>query len=341
MSVAAGPVTRLLVIDDSVRVRRVVTRALAREPGVEVVAAMRNGRAAITRSERLKPDVVLLDSEVALDGTCPTLHELRRLDPTLRVVMRGEWEQIDEALVRERVLLAIGGRGPGGTAPPEPCPAAAGAAAAPTLPSASPAALIGERVARVRAGGLAAAPGGPDALETVLAQLPPELPVPVFVVQHMPPNFTRMLAERLDRRTPLSVSEAVAGATVRDGHVYIAPGGRHLALERAAQGARVVTHRGPRENSCRPAADVLFRSAATLYGTGLLAVVLTGMGQDGLAGAAAVRQAGGRVIVQSESTAVIASMPGTVARHGLADAIVDLRDIGPRVTALAAGEGTP
>ncbi len=330
MSLADGPVTRLLVIDDSVRVRRLVTRALAREPGVEVVAAMRNGRAAITRSGRLAPDVVLLDSEVAIDGDYPTLHELRRQDPTVRVVMRGQWEQIDEERVRQWVLPAIWGRAPRATvseAVPAPTAALLTAVAAP------------ERVARVRAVAIAASTGGPDALQAVLAELAPDLPVPVFVVQHMPPDFTRMLAERLDRRTRLSVAEAVAGATVCDGHVYIAPGGRHLALERTTEGTRVVTHRGPRENSCRPAADVLFRSAAALYGSALLAVVLTGMGQDGLAGAGAVRQAGGRVIVQSEDSAVIASMPGAVARNGLADAVYDLADIGPRVAALAGGGG--
>ena len=329
MSVTDGTVMRLLVIDDSVRVRRIVTRALAREPGVEVVAAMRNGRAAITRSERLAPDVVLLDSEVAIDGDCPTLHELRRLDPTLRVVMRGESHLIDEERVRQWVLPAIRGRTPRAVAP-------RAVPVTPESPEGSGAATT-ERAARVRAVAIAASTGGPDALEEVLSALPEGLPVPVFVVQHMPPDFTRMLAERLDRRTRLSVAEAVAGAAVCDGHVYVAPGGRHLALERSAEGARIVTHDGPRENSCRPAADVLFRSAAGLYGAGLLAVVLTGMGQDGLAGAAAVRHGGGRVIVQSEDSAVIASMPGAVARHGLADAIYDLGDIGSRVVALARG----
>jgi two-component system, chemotaxis family, protein-glutamate methylesterase/glutaminase len=337
MSVAEDPVTRLLVIDDSVRVRRAVTRALEREPSIEVVAAMRNGRAAVMRSERLSPDVVLLDTEVAVDDDCPTLAELRRLEPKVRIVLRDAWEQMDEEQVRRWVLSALRGRRERvavGVGVPD-APAPPGRSAARRAPAARPAP---RPHGPVRAVALAASTGGPDALESVLGRLPADLPAPVFVVQHMPADFTRMLAERLDRRTPLTVQEAVAGTIVRDGCVYVAPGGQHLALERAPGGARIVTHHGPRENSCRPAADVLFRSAAALYGAGLLAVVLTGMGQDGLAGAAAVRRAGGRVMAQSEDTAVIASMPGAVARRGLADVVADLADVGPRIAALARPE---
>lgn len=334
MRVTEDPVTRLLVIDDSVRVRRAVTRALQREPSIEVVAAMRNGRAAVMRSERLSPDVVLLDTEVAVDDDCPTLAELRRLEPKVRIVLREAWEQMDEEQVRRWVLSALRGRRES-VAAPAPDPRASGRTAARRAPAARPARRPHEPV---RAVALAASTGGPDALESVLGRLPGGLPAPVFVVQHMPADFTRMLAERLDRRTPMTVQEAVAGTIARDGCVYIAPGGQHLALEHAPGGARIVTHHGPRENSCRPAADVLFRSAAALYGAGLLAVVLTGMGQDGLAGAAAVRGAGGRVMAQSEGTAVIASMPGAVARRGLADEVADLSDVGPRIAALACSE---
>jgi two-component system, chemotaxis family, protein-glutamate methylesterase/glutaminase len=335
MTVADPAVTRVLVIDDSVRVRRVVTRALEHEPGVEVVAAMRNGPAAIVRSERLLPDVVLLDSEVAVDGGCATLRELRRVDPELRVVLRGDLEGLDEADVRARVLPMIGERSP--AAGPGPGLSRRGGAGADAAAGAVAAGTRGSgRVRRpgpVTAVVIAASTGGPDALETVLARLPGDLPAAVLVVQHMPPGFTRMLAERLDRRVALTVAEATAGAPVLPGQVLIAPGDHHLALEPDREGVRAVLHQGPRENSCRPAADVLFRSAAEAYGAGLLAVVLTGMGHDGLAGAAAVRAAGGQVIVQSTDTAVIASMPAAVARHGLADGVVDLADLGADVAA--------
>ncbi len=316
----SGPVTRVLVIDDSVPVRRAISRALEREPGVEVIAAMRNGPAAVMRSSVLRPDVVLLDAET--DGAQnATLSDLRREQPSLRVVIRGEHDWRDESTVRRVLLPAIRGerrRRSGAPSPPPP--------------------PEGEAVARpprpVRAIVVAASTGGPDALEATLSALPADLPAPVLVVQHMPAEFTGMLAERFDRRTALAVCEAQDAELPRDGHVYIAPGGRHLAVAASGEGPRLVVHDGPRENSCRPAADVLFRSAAAVYGAGLLAVVLTGMGSDGLAGARAVRAAGGRVVTQSEASAVIASMPGAVRRHGLADAVVDLGDLGAHVAAL-------
>jgi two-component system chemotaxis response regulator CheB len=296
---------------------------------------MRNGRAAVTRSQALGPDVVLLDAAAADDGRCSTLAELRRLDPSPRVVMRGELEQGDEDELRRSVLSAILGV----AAPPEEPP--------PSAPSAPPSAAAarvapGRRRATssaVRAVVVAASTGGPDALETVLAALPAQLPAPVFIVQHMPADFTRMLAERLDRRTALPVTEAVAGADVRDGRVYVAPGDRHLALERGPAGARILLHSGPPENSCRPAADVLFRSAAALYGAGLLAVVLTGMGRDGLQGAQAVHAAGGRVLAQSEASAVIASMPQAVTRARLTEDVLDPPALGLRIAAMVGRGG--
>ena len=174
---------------------------------------------------------------------------------------------------------------------------------------------------------IAVSTGGPNALAAVIPRLPLDLPVPVLVVQHMPPLFTKTLAERLDRASTLSVVEADAGDGVVAGRVYVAPGGRHMALSRTDGRVVVVLHDGPPENSCRPAADVLFRSAVEVYGAQVLAVVMTGMGHDGLAGATAVHGAGGVVIAQSKSSSVIASMPGAVADAELADAIVPLEDL--------------
>jgi two-component system chemotaxis response regulator CheB len=143
-------------------------------------------------------------------------------------------------------------------------------------------------------------------------------------VQHMPAVFTATLAERLDARCRLPVVEATLGETVAAGRVYIAPGGHHLEVVRRHGEVSTLLHDGPRENSCRPAADVLFRSAVNVYGAEVLAVVLTGMGHDGLQGAAAVRQEGGSVIVESESTAVISAMPTAVAKAGLASTVLPI-----------------
>ena len=166
--------------------------------------------------------------------------------------------------------------------------------------------------------------GGPDALVTLVGALPIDLAVPVLVVQHMPPMFTRLLAERLDRLGGPRVSEAREGQVVEPGSVYIAPGDRHLALTRVGRAVQVVLSDAPPENSCRPSADVLFRSAVKVYGAGVLAVILTGMGHDGLRGCQAVRAARGQVVVQDPATAVIGSMPAAVADAGLAEAVLPL-----------------
>ena len=176
--------------------------------------------------------------------------------------------------------------------------------------------------------------GGPNALAEIVPALPVGLGVAVLVVQHMPVLFTGLLAERLDRLSAVSVVEAVDGELVVGGRVYIAPGGRHLSLAGSGVGVggvRVVLGDGPPENSCRPAADVLFRSAVGCYGAATLAVVLTGMGRDGLAGARVVRAAGGFVVAQSEQSSVVASMPAAVAAAGLADAVVPLDQIAAKL----------
>jgi two-component system chemotaxis response regulator CheB len=169
--------------------------------------------------------------------------------------------------------------------------------------------------------------GGPDALTALLPRLPGNLPVPVVIVQHMPPVFTAMLAQRLDRRCELTVTEVTDPGPAEPGHVYLAPGGRHLAVQ--LRGGRLVLELNDDapENSCRPAVDVLFRSAAAATDGRMLAAVLTGMGQDGLAGAEVVRRAGAEVIVQDEATSVVWSMPGVIARAGLASAVLPLAGV--------------
>ncbi|MCA1720104.1 MAG: CheB methylesterase domain-containing protein [Actinobacteria bacterium] len=155
--------------------------------------------------------------------------------------------------------------------------------------------------------------------------------VPLLVVQHMPPMFTRLLAERLDRLGGLAVREAEHGEVLQPSTVYLAPGGRHLRLVRDGAEVRVELTDDPPENSCRPAADVLFRSAVEAYGPAVLAVVLTGMGQDGLRGCQAVRAAGGHVLVQDPATAVVGSMPGSVLDAGLAHASLPIELLVPEL----------
>ncbi len=179
----------------------------------------------------------------------------------------------------------------------------------------------------VRAVVIAASTGGPTALAEVIPRLPADFPVPVLVVQHMPPVFTKCLAERLESQSKLLVREAQGGEIVRPGTVWIAPGARHLEV--VQEGDAIVTRLtdAAPENSCRPAADVLFRSALKAYGGGLLAVVMTGMGRDGFAGTAEILSAGGRSIAQSGPTCTVWGMPRAVEQAGLADQVAPLTEI--------------
>ena len=170
--------------------------------------------------------------------------------------------------------------------------------------------------------------GGPNALAAIVGALPADLPVPVLIVQHMPPVFTKMLAERLDRQSAISVVEARPGSRSCPAASTSPPAAVTWRCRPPAIDVTVALHDGPPENFCRPAADVLFRAAVDVYGGDVLALVLTGMGRDGLRGAETVRAAGGSVIAQSEATCVVASMPAAVASAGLADAVVPLDGLG-------------
>jgi two-component system, chemotaxis family, protein-glutamate methylesterase/glutaminase len=173
--------------------------------------------------------------------------------------------------------------------------------------------------------------GGPNALAQILPAIPRDFPVPVLVVQHMPPAFTRFLAQRLTSLCQLPVEEAGEGAALKPGKISVAPGGYHLVVEgHEPQTKMHVTQDAP-ENSCRPSVDVLFRSVAQTFGGRTLGVVLTGMGQDGLRGCQALASVGGEIIVQDEATSVVWGMPGFVAREGLADAVLPISEIGVHI----------
>jgi two-component system chemotaxis response regulator CheB len=173
--------------------------------------------------------------------------------------------------------------------------------------------------------------GGPNALAQVFSRLPADLPVPVLIVQHMPPMFTRLLAERLSAEYLVPVQEGVSGTMVQPGRAWIAPGDHHMIVVRDGGQVRLLVHQDPPENSCRPAVDVLLRSVATTYGPDSLTVIMTGMGQDGLRGCQAIREVGGQIVVQDEATSVVWGMPGYVARAGLADRVLPLALIGDEI----------
>jgi two-component system chemotaxis response regulator CheB len=177
--------------------------------------------------------------------------------------------------------------------------------------------------------------GGPEALTKLIPQLPADLAVPVVLVQHMPPVFTKSLADSLAKKSPLRIVEASDGETIQRGSVYIAPGGRHMVVRRAEGAGNAVVvglNDGPPENSCRPAVDVLFRSVAAVYGDkGILTVILTGMGSDGCAGVRTCKRASCFCITQSEATCVVYGMPRAVDEAGLSDLSLPLDKISAEI----------
>jgi two-component system chemotaxis response regulator CheB len=332
---------RVLVVDDSVVCRRLVASILEGAGEIEVVGTAPNGRIALDKVRQLAPDVVVLDIEMPEMDGLTALAELRRGHPAVKVVMfsalteRGASATLDalalgasdyatkpaaagdhaEAVraVREQLVpkvLALASRAPAASALPPPAPRA---------PGAEPLVVA-----------IAASTGGPDALPELLSPLPPDFPVPVLVVQHMPPVFTRLFARRLDGRLPLQVAEAADGMELLPGRVYLAPGDQHLEVHRG----HTVLHRAPPVHSCRPAADVLFRTVAEEYGPAAVAVVLSGMGRDGCAGAAEIRRRGGRVFAQDPESCAVFGMPRHVVEAGLAELVAPPSRLGAEIAKL-------
>ena len=353
------PTARVLVVDDSVVIRRLITQALSAEADIEVVGTASNGKLALAKLETLRPDLVTLDIEMPeMDGLA-TLPLLRATHPRLPVIMFSTLTErgaaatlealslgasdyvtkpsntggLDIALARIRddlvpkIRALVPGMGP--------APRAAVTRPAPAV--VTPRAHIGVPP-MVKALVIGVSTGGPSALAELIPNLPGDLGVPVLVCQHMPPVFTRLLAERLDAKSALHVHEAADGDAITRGGVWIAPGGLHMVVRHRPGGAPVIaTTNDPPENSCRPAVDPLLRSAVATWGSGVLAVVLTGMGQDGLRGCEAVSEAGGRILVQDEASSVVWGMPGYVAKAGLADRALPLDELAVEITRRVAG----
>ncbi|HEX8497055.1 MAG TPA: chemotaxis response regulator protein-glutamate methylesterase [Actinomycetales bacterium] len=361
------PPIRVLVVDDSVVVRRLVADVLAGDPDIDVIGTASNGQLALTKIAQMKPDLVTFDIEMPVMDGVTAVRALRASGSTVPVIMfstlteRGASATLDaleagasdyvtkpasaaslaHSLEQVRAVLvpkirALVPRRGAGHRPPPPARATAHAAPPPrTRPPATsgPAQPAARRTsdAPFQILAIGCSTGGPDALTKVLTTLPADLTVPVVVVQHMPPVFTKQFAARLDRNLPLTVVEASGGETLRPGHVYIAPGDFHLRVTMRGMGMATVLDQGEPENFCRPAVDVLFTSVATAYRGNVLGVVLTGMGQDGRRGSQQVVTAGGSVIVQDEPTSVVWGMPGSVANAGLAEDILPLADIGATI----------
>jgi two-component system chemotaxis response regulator CheB len=373
----SGRQIRTLVVDDSVVMRRLITRMLSSDPGIEVVGSARDGVDALVKVQQWQPDLVTLDVEMPEMNGLEALRLMQVRHPKVRVIMcsslteRGATITIDALLagasdyvckqhsselsesayepLRAELLSKIHqifGRSMAAgasastshmaTAPQSPAVASAGLAKnrapLPQIPATKPFSQT-RVVPRILAIGVST--GGPSALAEILPLIPSDFSLPIAIVQHMPPFFTQLLAERLSRLSGIPVLEAAQGMQVQAGMAIIAPGNFHMRLIRRRDGViEVELNQEAQENSCRPAVDVLFRSVAEVYGGAAIAVILTGMGQDGLLGVRALKSLGASVVVQDSATSVVWGMPGAVAGAHLADSVLPLKEIIPEVLRL-------
>lgn len=332
--------TRVLIVDDSIVMRRIISDLLSKDGEIEVVGTARNGVEALEQVRQLDPDVVTMDIEMpVMDGLTALQHimaesprpvvmlssmDKRQTDITLKSLDLGAVDFIPKtsgslSLDLERNSQYILDK----------IKAAARAKVAPrrfpagSVQPAPQLALSGDWVVVI-----GASTGGPKALPEVLSRLPANLPAAVLVVQHMPEGFTRSFAERLNWVSALEVKEAEEGEEIKKGKVYIAPGNRHLLLD----GTVLRLDDGPRVNYVRPAVDVLMKSVAPLYGPRTIGVILTGMGADGAEGMRLIKDNGGKTVVQNEETCVVYGMPKAVVDLRAADRIVPLEDIAQAIT---------
>ncbi len=363
------PKIRILVVDDSSLVRRMVSNALATDPALEVVGTAANGKIAIAKIPLLNPDVIILDMLMPEMDGLETLAAIRQRDKNLPVIMYSVLTELGaiatlEALslgatdyvpkphnlkskeavqqyIQEQLIPKIKAFSPDAAGKLEEVRKKrrptqetvenedknqnlSSSFAAKIL---SPLAKVGTGKTKIDIVAIGSSTGGPNALEKVLSQLPANFPVPIAIAQHMPPVFTKRLAERLTQKSKIKVFEGIQGGTLEPGHAWIAPGDYHMVVEKYPSFAQISLNQNPPENSCRPAVDVLFRSVAKSYGANALVVVLTGMGQDGFIGCQQIKEAGGQVIVQDDKTSVVWGMPGIVANAGLAEKVLPLDEI--------------
>ncbi|MDB4916996.1 MAG: Chemotaxis response regulator protein-glutamate methylesterase [Gemmatimonadetes bacterium] len=341
---------RVLVVDDSAFVRKVVTQMLGRSPFIEVVGAARDGGEALEMVTELAPDVVTLDLVMPRMDGIEFLERQMAVKPVAVVVCSitqqsgaaalqaldlgaVDFIQKPTALATDRVYeIAEELIAKVKSAAEVSLPLAASIAATPRPKRASPALEVTPR----SAGGplrsdivvLGISTGGPQALRLVIPQIPVDFPVPIAVVLHMPVGYTEMYAQRLNDISAITVVEAHAGDEIRPRTMYLAPAGQHLSFVRAAGGA-VQAHLDlePHDTQHRPAVDVLFRSAANVYGNRVLGVVMTGMGSDGLFGSAHIQAKGGRILTEAESSCVVYGMPRAVVEAGMSNRAATLGDM--------------
>lgn len=360
-----------MLVDDSVVIRGLLSRWLSEEDGIEVIASHRNGEFAVKDIVNADPDIVVLDIEMPIMDGMTALPLLLKLKPSVSVIMAstltGRNAKISmEALAlgakdyipkpsgnhgvttsvefRRDLIAKVRALGDSGLrrAKTFACPATAQPAspvrAAPVAPGAGFSLRPIQRV-RPQILAIGCSTGGPTALREFMT---PELVsamrhVPIVLTQHMPATFTAILAEQLGVQTGLQAGEGVDGETLKPGHLYVAPGAKHMLLAGTGAGTHIVLDDGPMVNFCKPAVDPLFGAVSKSFGNKVLAVILTGMGDDGARGAEIIADNGGNVLAQDEETSVVWGMPGATARRNICAAVLPLKELSKRTASILGG----
>ncbi len=356
---------RVLIVDDSALVRRLLTELFASDPAIEVVGAANDPLAAREKIKQLNPDVITLDVEMPRMDGITFLENLMRLRPmpvvmvssltasgaevTLRALELGAVDFVtkpkldlagslagyaEEITAKVKAAAAARPR-PRGAAPVAPGPKLTADAVLPGCTRKPPVLRTTERIVAI-----GASTGGTEALREVLGALPPDAPA-IVVSQHIPAAFSGPFAQRLDRMAAMAVTEAQDGQYLLPGHAYIAPGDQHLIVERDGARYRCRLSAGPHVNRHRPSVDVMFRSVAQNVGPNAVGILLTGMGDDGARGLKEMLEAGARTIVQDEQSSVVWGMPGSAVRLGAAEHVPPLHRIPALLLELAAHAGSP
>jgi two-component system chemotaxis response regulator CheB len=364
---------RVMVVDDSVVIRGMISRWLGSEPDIVVAASLRTGLEAVNQIERINPDIAVLDIEMPeLDGisALPLLLAKKR---NLIVIMASTLTRRNAEISFKALSLGASDYIPKPESTREPTaaetfrhdlvqkirhlgakvrrssPATAAPAHAPALdrmrepvlraPASAPVVRRSFSSQNPRVLLIGSSTGGPQALMSVVADIGPVIDrFPVLITQHMPPTFTTILAEHLARASNRPAREAVDGEAVKAGHIYLAPGGRHMRVVRHGMETVIALDDGPPVNFCKPAVDPLFASAIDVWQGSILALILTGMGSDGMRGGKDIVAAGGSVIAQDESTSVVWGMPGAAANAGICAAVLPLNQIAPKLVRLFSGD---
>jgi two-component system, chemotaxis family, protein-glutamate methylesterase/glutaminase len=365
---------RVMVVDDSVVIRGMISRWIQSEPDMVVAASLRTGLDAVNQLERVNPDVAVLDIEMPeLDGIS-ALPQLLAKKRDLIIIMASTLTRRNAEISFKALSLGASDYIPKpestreaaaaetfrhdliqkirhlGVKVRRAAPASSSPPLAPALdrsreplaraPVAQPP-LIRRPFSMLtpRALLIGSSTGGPQALMTLVTELGPVIDrFPVLITQHMPPTFTTILAEHLARASRRPAHEAIDGETVKAGQIYLAPGGRHMRVVRHGAEAAIALDDGPPVNFCKPAVDPLFSSAIDVWQGGILALVLTGMGSDGMRGGKEIVAAGGSVMAQDEATSVVWGMPGAAANAGICSAVLPLNQIAPKLVRLFAGD---